>query len=243
MSEYVGKISEGLRSIYVAPPGLRGIAGWEFSLLNRRSLRLESEITDYVTENGGRVQDHISLSPVILELSGFVGESLERAPREIRYQREVESRLTRLADFLPELSVQAQASFNGLLEAKRNAEDLVQRLDNSLGFLGDLEDSLAGDSNIGKASRILMACWQQKIPLVVKTDFSDFENIHIQSLEFAQASDERYKSDITITLKQITTTSRQRTTLAATRLFSQKSTAVNYGEAGKNSSTLHKIIN
>jgi hypothetical protein len=240
MSDYLEKLGTAVKNIFLAPVGLHGIDGFEFSVLRDRSLTLDSEITDYPIENNSRVQDHISLMPIMLELSGFVGESVEHESRLGNNMGKIASRLTQISSFFPVLSEQAQEYFDEFLETKKKLSYYGEKISSGVGFLRDVLASLAGDTNIQKAYRVLSSCWYEKIPLVVKTDFADFENMFIKTIKFSTNSDEKYKSDIAVTLKQITSTSRQTTTLEG-RLVSQKAETINYGEAGKNSSVMVKI--
>jgi hypothetical protein len=63
----------------------------------------------------------------------------------------------------------------------------------------------------------------------------------IQSLEFSKNSDEKYKSDVKITLKQITF-AKYRKLESSGRSEGQKSNVVNLGEVGENDGVAYKIF-
>jgi hypothetical protein len=235
------EIKEEINKIYVAPTGLKGINGWEFSILRDRSVRLESEITDYITEDNSRIQDHIANMPVILDLSGFVGESLEKAPKEVKFQKEIQSKLTEVAGFLPELSAQAQQYFNKAKDLKAKAESVLDRVDNAVNFLGDIEKIQESKTEIEKAYITLYGMWKTKKSCTVKTDFADFYNMYIQSIEFSKNGDDKYKSDIRITLKQVTKAKKDETGKGEKKVDGQKAQTINMGEVPKNQSIEFKI--
>jgi hypothetical protein len=215
-----------------------GINGFTFSILNNRSVKLGGEITDYITENNAKVQDHISLNPIIAELSGFVGEVLEEAPKDIKYQKVAQSKLNEFGGFLPELSVKAQEYFNKAKDLKAKAESIIDRIDNAANFLRNLENIKPELTKIERAYIVLSEAWRNRMLMTVNTEFSVFTNMAIQSFEFSKNSDEKYKSDLRITLKQITI-AKKIEKKADGRTNGQKATTINQGEVAKNQSTAH----
>lgn len=54
--------------------GATGIAGFKFNVPQSEQVRLENEITDHYVENNYAIQDHIARKPVVITLSGLVGD-------------------------------------------------------------------------------------------------------------------------------------------------------------------------
>jgi hypothetical protein len=242
MSDFLTRYNElknSLARVFVAPPGLWGIDGWEFSILRDRSIELKSEISDYLLEDGSRVQDHISLDPITLNLSGFIGEVLEKAPRQLNYEPTVQSKLNEIAGFLPQLSVQGQQQLDRIRALRDRATRVISRVDRGIGFLASFPLDSEGSSIVQAFSK-LRHCWQHRVPLTVRTEFCDLDNMYLQSVKFSQNGEEKYKADLTIVLKQITTVA-HRTEDSGSRVDSMKSKAVNLGNVGKDSSVAFKL--
>jgi hypothetical protein len=235
IKEDIAKKYEGNRLL------VDGISGFKFSILKNRSVKLGSEITDYITENNAKIQDHISLNPIILELSGFMGEIVEESPKDLKYQKLLQSKLNEFGGFLPELSVQAQEYFEKAKVLKAKAESILDVMDNVENFLGHLQELYRKRSDKGSGSDdepkteirgaygILSAAWRSRKLLTVQTEFEELTNMAIQSLEFSRNSDEKYKSDIKVIMKQITLTQVQQNK-GTERITGQKSSDVNQGE-------------
>ncbi|GHU26619.1 hypothetical protein FACS1894152_1610 [Bacilli bacterium] len=216
-----------------------GTVKFEFSVLGERSINLSSEMTDYVVENNSKVQDEVSLSPIIIELSGFVGEVVEKVPRDIKYTGLIQSKLSMVAGFAPELSAQAQEQFNKLLDLKEKAGQLIDKIASA----GNLVDSFftASESAIKTAYSKLCIFWKNKTDVFLRTSFADFSSMKIINVKFVENGSELLKSDISLTLKQKTTVKKVPAN-NMNRTMGQKATTVNQGQMGKDESTLNKWI-
>lgn len=54
--------------------GATGIAGFKFNVPQTEQVRFENEITDHYVESNYAIQDHIARKPVVITLSGLVGD-------------------------------------------------------------------------------------------------------------------------------------------------------------------------
>lgn len=54
--------------------GATGIAGFKFNVPQTEQVRFENEITDHYVEGNYAIQDHIARKPVVITLSGLVGD-------------------------------------------------------------------------------------------------------------------------------------------------------------------------
>lgn len=54
--------------------GATGIAGFKFNVPQNEQVRFENEITDHYVESNYAIQDHIARKPVVITLSGLVGD-------------------------------------------------------------------------------------------------------------------------------------------------------------------------
>jgi hypothetical protein len=218
--------------------------GFEFSILENRSVRLNSDITDYTTEDNARIQDHIALHPIVISLGGFVGEVFEEKPKNLKYQQAVQSKLNELGGLAPQLSAQAQEYFNKAKDLKSKAEAVLDKVDNAINFLKDIETFSESEDNenakIKNAYKVLFGLWKSKTEMTIKTDFADFSNMFIESVEFSKKGTEKYKSDISIILKQVKRAVNTKTK-AEKRTATQKAEMVNRGEVSANKSVARRF--
>ena len=54
--------------------GATGIAGFKFNVPQSEQVRFENEITDHYVESNYAIQDHIARKPVVITLSGLIGD-------------------------------------------------------------------------------------------------------------------------------------------------------------------------
>jgi hypothetical protein len=85
---------DGSNSAVLRPKSAEGIGGFVFDIPDNESVQLQSDITDHYTESNSFLNDHIVRKPIILTLSGFVGELVYRSPAGVEGAvQEVNNRL------------------------------------------------------------------------------------------------------------------------------------------------------
>ena len=100
-----------LTTKYILKPlGAKGIAGFVFDIEREHRIELKSEITDHYIEDNSTIQDHISKAPVLITLTGYVGE-IYNAPQgkvndvesmaKTLFAEAVKEKLTDIAALLP----------------------------------------------------------------------------------------------------------------------------------------------
>ena len=69
MNKYIDEKSAAVVSL----PGFNGISGWVFDVPTGEEITLSADVTDHPTENGSFISDHVVVKPVMVTLSGYVG--------------------------------------------------------------------------------------------------------------------------------------------------------------------------
>ncbi len=186
------------------PKTAEGISGFIFDIPDTETLRLQSDITDHFTENNSFINDHIVRKPVMITLTGFIGEQVFRPPAGFPgAAQEISNRLSTVPAYLGDLTPgavqvaqetvqKAQSVMSGINQAIDRVQNLVEAFDG----LGS-EDTLQK-----KAYRTLFALWKSADLVTVQTPWNYYDNMVIQSISFRQDGDSKFISDISVTLKE-----------------------------------------
>lgn len=84
--------------------GATGIAGFKFNVPQTEQVRLENEITDHFVESNYAIQDHISRKPVIITLSGLVGDYFYSVNQIEDTLALITPAITLVKEFLPQVT-------------------------------------------------------------------------------------------------------------------------------------------
>lgn len=188
----------------LAPKGLKGIAGFLFDVPDRDSINIDWDITDHFTESNSFLNDHKVKKPIIITLSGFIGELVFRAPEGIEGAlQEISNRLETVEAYAGDQTPGAvQEAQREVQQAQRTVSAINQSLDkvqNIIGFFDGDEPEVTAQQ---KAFIQLNALGDQVI-LSVQTPWQYFDDMTIQSVGFTQDRETNQMTDISVTLKQI----------------------------------------
>ena len=105
-----------------------------FDTRSDESVDLQSDITDNWVEDNTTRQDHIALKPIQFTLSGYVGELTNKLPPEFSelQKYDIPAKTSALSPFAPQLTTQAQYTFNRVEELYKiydKANQTASRLD------------------------------------------------------------------------------------------------------------------
>lgn len=234
-----------------------GIAGFKFHLPEKEQVRMQSEITDYYTDNGQNVQDHIARQPITITLSGLQGEYFYSINQFEDKLALVVPTLKLVTEFLPKLSpatIQIKTAYNNNIETIKNKDkELLQNVGINTYYdsvsLGDKFSS--GLKSIGvngvdlfklfqelyklksaqtRAFFYFQALWQSNQVFTVETTWKRYDNMVIQSLQPVRDNNADI-TEFTITFKQINFVQSVYTSVeaAAGRTKDQLSQKVNKG--------------
>ena len=94
-------------SALVSPKSAKGIQGFIFDIPDNERIDLESDITDHFTESNSFINDHVVNKPMIIRLSGFIGELVYKRPDGIPGTvQEIGNRLSTVNAYLGDLTPQ-----------------------------------------------------------------------------------------------------------------------------------------
>ncbi len=175
-----------------------------FHILSEESVTLSSDITDHYTEANSALQDHISLKPETVTVSGFIGELNDVAPVGLDLLKSAADKLTSLGPYLPVISSSAIIAYNNAAQiyaAAINAKNSAVSVFSGVG-LGSTTNTLV-QTEQQKAFVQLKAYWETRTLFRVQTPWAIFDSMAIMSLKATQNEDTRMITDFEITFKKI----------------------------------------
>ena len=203
------------------PKGQQGIAGFVFDYEGDNTLELRAEITPHFAEDNSNIEDHMSLHPRTLTLSGKVSELIMPAPFNLASPSAsfLSSGLTGVFQTLP----QKLGTLNAYLgkytpQAAQKVFGQVNKVENTLNnyvntatqYLNQVK-SFAGVFGIGagqetkqsKAYAFLAALYDARVVFDVVTPWTYQKNYVISSVSFFQPKETPSQTEITVIMKQI----------------------------------------
>lgn len=186
----------------VAPEDIKSEV-YLFDTRGEERATLESEITDNWVEDNKTMQDHIGLKPIIITLSGYVGELTNKLPKGTPEElAQVPNMLSGISAFAPQLTTQAQYILNRAQEVYgvyEKANRTVQRIEDKLGLIELPEDV----PNQQKVFDKFYEIWEKRGLSTVYTPFGVFDNMAIMSLNARQDEESTFISEFRVTFKKI----------------------------------------
>lgn len=181
-----------------------------FDTRGEEEAKLESDITDNWVEDNSSMQDHIGLKPMIITLSGYVGELTNKVDPDLqqledKYQKTFENApnlsISALNPFLPKLTTQAQYIVNRAEEVYgiyKKANQTVNRLEDRLDGV-----AVPDVTNQQKVWGKFYDLWKKRSLVTVYTPFGVYNSMAILSLNAKQDEESVYISEFSVTLKQV----------------------------------------
>lgn len=240
-----------------------------FDSIQEHSISLQSNITDNFVENNTSIQDHIAKPPVIITLRGLIGELVYTPPGAIInfFKDNLDNFLNRfnLGNFkidglqiTNDLSVEKLSALpqfyppvDNITQLAKNAtqyiESSVRRYDKIVkNFLTNEDYKL---SRLTQVYLDLAELRNANTLMIATTPYTSFNNMAIQSVMLRQGN-EKYISDIEITLKQMNfadtqTTKPDETVMAKYNAYARAQEANNGKAQGvkvNNASFLYRIF-
>lgn len=212
-------------------------ATFEFHIKKSESIKLQSTISDYVSEGNENIQSNITLQPLEFTITGSIGENFIKAPRINKLSKAIQQRLNPLGVFNSNLTTQAQQYLNKLDNVVEKIDNVIDKIGGAFDYVNNFTKNV--ELNQNKTFLMLMTLWKSKKLLTVKSDFYTADNMVIQSIDFSQGEDTRDKSECSITLKQMTFATIK--TKKVSSAMAKKLNNTNKGKTeGKDSSILAK---
>jgi hypothetical protein len=187
------------------PKDAEGIGGFMFDIPEAESLTLSSDITDHYTENNSYLNDHIVRKPIIITLSGYVGELLYEGPQGFELlAQELTNRLETVeafaGDFTPGVVQKAQAVVS---QVQNTISAINQQLDKVQNIVSILSKNGQEETKQQKAYNTLRTLWEKQEPFSVVTPWDYLDSMVIQSISVSQNEETEQITDISVSLKQI----------------------------------------
>jgi len=196
---------DGSNSAILRPKSAEGIGGFVFDVPDTESLSLASDITDHFTESNSFLNDHIVRKPIILTLTGFIGELVFRAPAGILGAvQELDNRLETVEAYAGDLTPGAvQTAQRVIGQAQATISAINQTLDKVENVVGLFDGEEAGLTLQQKAYNALFSLWKEYSIVTVQTPWQFFRSMAIQSVSFTQNAESQEITDISVTLKEM----------------------------------------
>lgn len=182
----------------------KGISGFLFDIPNLDSINLDWDITDHFTESNSFLNDHKIKKPVIITLTGFIGELVFRAPAGVEgavqlISNRLETVEAYLGDFTPGAVQEVQRVVQQAQAAISAINQTLDKVQNIIGFFeGEGPEETAQQKAFGQLNSL-----GDEVILSVQTPWKFFDDMTIQSVGFTQDGTTNQMTDISVTLKQI----------------------------------------
>lgn len=185
-----------------------------FDIIRSHRVQLQAQITDYWLENSTAVQDSINISPIIITLTGLVGEVVFKAPIGLhgRIANALKSKFPQLGSNNAPVKLGAMSGLfpkvDNYVQLAKNASNYAdavftrykkiwEQIQNwRKGVKPDLRTMQQ------RVYENLRDFWINKVPMVVNTPYGEFNSMYIQNVTIEQGETNTV-SNITVTLKQL----------------------------------------
>lgn len=195
---------DGKASALLSPKSAEGISGFIFDIPDSESVTLATDITDHFTEDNSFINDHKVKLPIIISLSGFIGEKVFRQPGGIEGAlQNLSNRLevvdSYLGDFTPGAVQTAQKVVQQVEKTVSAINQTLDKIENVVGFFaGEGANPTAQE----KAFNEIRALWDSNATVTVQTPWQYFGSMSIESVTFSQDGTTKEITDISVTLKE-----------------------------------------
>lgn len=185
----------------------RGISGWVFDIPTGENLDLDMDITDHYVESGSFINDHAVEKPIMITLTGMIGELVYSAPESGSLEATLSNLSTKLGlvpaylgPFTPGMTQKLAVVASAAAYAASQATAIEKRATNLIRYFKG-EDS--SQSLQEKAFRDLSALWKSKQVVTVQTPWGFFGNMMIKTISPKQDQQSNDYTDFSITLKEV----------------------------------------
>jgi hypothetical protein len=203
MNKYIDEKSAAVVSL----PGFNGISGWVFDVPTGEEITLSADVTDHPTENGSFISDHVVVKPVMVTLSGYVGNLVYRSPQpgSVEYVADqITSKLLAVNAYLGPLTqgaTQKAAAITSQVSYIANQVNAIKKkATNVINFLKGAEKEPDPQTI---AYHELKALWKSKQIVSLQTYWEFFGTMVITNISARHDESTDDYTDISITLKEI----------------------------------------
>lgn len=173
----------------------------ELDIIGDEKITLENDVTDNFVETNVAYQDQISVKPIVYTISGEVGELVYRKnDNDNSILAALPDKLGFVSSLVPKTTKKVNQVRNKLIKVA----NFVSSIDNFIGRMANLFGSSDFQS---KAFQRLVKLRDERTPIAIQCPWGLLDGYVITKLEFLQKGDTTEKTYITISFKEIRTTS------------------------------------
>jgi len=188
------------------PESSPGISGWVFDVSNDESLTMSADITDHVTEDNSFIQDHITIKPDKITLTGLIGELVKK--EEFGVQAIIQDLQSRLQIVTAYTGQYTPPGFQEIALGLNAADSVVGSINQSIDRIKNTISwilSIAGviDTRQQKAMDEIRGLMKSKQLFTVQTPWGYYESMAIETVTASQGDDSKSYSTFSVTLKEM----------------------------------------
>jgi hypothetical protein len=189
----------------ITPPRTPGINGWVFDVKKTESVELDADITDHYMEDNTYLNDHIVRKPIIITLSGYIGELVATKPFFVNeILKFMAQSLVSISEFTGDYTDQVTQNILDIINQVQSYITTVnQAIEKTKNIIKQFKSPGIVETAQEEAYNDLYNFFLSTDLLTVQTPFSYFENMKIIKISMSQGEDSVDYSDISITLKQM----------------------------------------
>ena len=191
---------------FVSVAATGGYAGFVFDITKDESVEMDCEITDHYLEDGSAVQDHITLAPDRVTVSGLVGEYKNIIDNEMSGLQKTVQKLTTLQSYLPSISNAAQSVYDVLERGENNFSswegftDLASDVGN---LWKDYRNINIPANEQQKAFLYFEALRNARVTFTIQTPFRYYTDMAIEKITARQSGATKDETDFEVVFKKI----------------------------------------
>lgn len=183
-----------------------------FNFEQENNIVIASEITDHYLENNTSIQDHATIKPIIVKVSGVIGELNDLSAYASEEINIIENKLVAVSQFAPEFSTSALNLLNSaksisssILNTKKNAQQAFNNFNNSSNGVnnGATVSALKNQTVQAEYFQKFYGYWQSRTFFTIQTPWAILKDMMIESVSVTQREDSRFVSEFDVTFKQV----------------------------------------
>lgn len=199
--------ADGLVNKYILKPkNMKGINGFVFDSATDDSIQMSADITDHYTESNLSINDHVAIHPIRIVMKGYVGELIYNTNPSgvLGLFSSIQNALTTVPAYLGKYTPKGLQDVQKVLikgtSFVNKVDNYIARAKNIVGLFGKANKT----NNQQDAYATLKNLFLSRVMCSVETPFEYFDgNMIIESIAFRQGENDKYLTDIWVTLKEI----------------------------------------
>lgn len=189
----------GATKAFLKPQAIAGISGEVFDLPESESLSLKASITDHYVEDNTAMQDHISIAPKTITLTGKIAELTMTKDALQKYAEQIITKLAAIGIMSAGMSESAQR----LLAQYTRTTDAVKQALNQFKDASSIFFDVSAKNKQQQYYEKISGMFYSRLICTVETPWATLENMVIESVNFEQDESTKDWTSVTVSLKQV----------------------------------------